>query len=126
MDDVISIYMPLHSAAPFLPPLPSPLPPPHPLTHPPHRPLQGCLTIKHEKINLSELVDDVIDICMPLAKKKVKLLNCLADGLPPVLGDGGRIIQVWSGCGKVWTAGNGWGRQLRGGGVEGQAAQLPS
>lgn len=67
----------------------------HACPRPPHRPLfQGCLTIKHEKINLSELVDDVIDICMPLAKKKVKLLNCLADGLPPVLGDGGRIIQV--------------------------------
>ena len=93
---------PPSSAAPTAPPCPllchTPLAPACPPLCP-RSLLQGCLTIKHEKINLSELVDDVIDICVPLAKKKVKLLNCLPDGLPPVLGDGGRIIQVWSGGG---------------------------
>lgn len=36
----------------------------------------------------------------------MKLLNCLADGLPPVLGNGGRIIQVLKGCG-TWLGTSG-------------------
>ncbi len=56
--------------------------------------LQGKLTIKHEKVNLKRVVDDVIDLCQPLAKRGVKLVNDLRDNMPFVLGDTGRIIQV--------------------------------
>ncbi len=29
---------------------------------------RGTLVIRHEKVNLSELVDDVIDLCTPLVR----------------------------------------------------------
>lgn len=59
---------------------------------------QGKLTIKHEKVNLKRVVDDVIDLCQPLAKRGVKLINELRDNMPFVLGDTGRIIQVGKGA----------------------------
>ncbi|GLC56046.1 hypothetical protein PLESTB_001058700 [Pleodorina starrii] len=56
---------------------------------------KGKLTIKHEKVNLKRVVDDVIDLCQPLAKRGVKLVNDLRENVPFVLGDTGRIIQVF-------------------------------
>ncbi|KAG2425936.1 hypothetical protein HXX76_013309 [Chlamydomonas incerta] len=56
---------------------------------------KGKLTIKHEKVNLKRVVDDVIDLCQPLAKRGVKLVNDLRETVPFVLGDTGRIIQVF-------------------------------
>ncbi|GLI62437.1 hypothetical protein VaNZ11_005058 [Volvox africanus] len=56
---------------------------------------KGKLTIKHEKVNLKRVVDDVIDLCQPLAKRGVKLVNDLREHVPFVLGDTGRIIQIF-------------------------------
>ncbi|GFR47594.1 hypothetical protein Agub_g9328 [Astrephomene gubernaculifera] len=56
---------------------------------------KGKLTIKHEKVNLKRVVDDVIDLCQPLAKRGVKLVNDLKENTPFVLGDTGRIIQIF-------------------------------
>ncbi|KAG2482178.1 hypothetical protein HYH03_018877 [Edaphochlamys debaryana] len=56
---------------------------------------KGKLTIKHEKVNLKRVVDDVIDLCQPLAKRGVKLVNDLRENVPYVLGDTGRIIQIF-------------------------------
>ena len=47
-------------------------------------------------MNLKRVVDDVIDLCQPLAKRGVKLVNDLRENVPFVLGDTGRIIQVWA------------------------------
>ena len=69
---------------------------------------QGKLTIKHEKVNLKRVVDDVIDLCQPLAKRGVKLVNDLRENVPFVLGDTGRIIQVRAsrrGRGVDWQIG---------------------
>ncbi|MEW5298365.1 MAG: hypothetical protein WDW36_001497 [Sanguina aurantia] len=56
---------------------------------------QGKLTIKHEKINLRRIVDDVVDLCQPLAKRNVRLVNDVPSSIPCVLADSGRIMQVF-------------------------------
>eukprot|EP00955_Chlamydomonas_euryale_P009785 104833-Chlamydomonas_euryale.AAC.3 len=55
----------------------------------------GKLVIKHEKVNMYNLANDVIDLCQPLAKRNVKLINTVGSDLPPVLGDMGRIVQIF-------------------------------
>ncbi|KAJ9520327.1 hypothetical protein QJQ45_030203, partial [Haematococcus lacustris] len=57
--------------------------------------MHGKLTIKHEKVNLCRIVDDVIELCGPLAKRGVQLVNDVPGNIPCVLGDNGRIIQIF-------------------------------
>ncbi|GFH12211.1 uncharacterized protein HaLaN_07851, partial [Haematococcus lacustris] len=59
------------------------------------RKMHGKLTIKHEKVNLCRIVDDVIELCGPLAKRGVQLVNDVPGNIPCVLGDNGRIIQIF-------------------------------
>eukprot|EP00798_Chlamydomonas_sp_ICE-L_P011407 gene11407-12110_t len=56
----------------------------------------GKLTVKHERVDMAKVVEDVIDLCQPLAKKGVQLVNGVSDSynFRPVLGDTGRIIQI--------------------------------
>ncbi|GAX76782.1 hypothetical protein CEUSTIGMA_g4228.t1 [Chlamydomonas eustigma] len=73
---------------------------------------RGKLVVKLEKVDLAKLVDDVVDLCSPLAKKGVRMLNNVPSRCPPVVGDSGRIIQIFhnligNSCkfthhGKIW------------------------
>ena len=54
---------------------------------------QGNLVIKHEKVDLKKLVEDVVDITRPLVNKKVQLINRVSS-IPCITGDGDRITQI--------------------------------
>lgn len=55
---------------------------------------QGTLVIKHEKVDLRNLVCDVLDLSAPLVQRGVKLVNAVGRGVPRITGDSGRIVQV--------------------------------
>lgn len=55
---------------------------------------RGRLTLVKRKINLRNIVDDVIELTGPLARPGVKLQNRLEKDLPMVSGDASRIVQV--------------------------------
>ncbi|GAX76579.1 hypothetical protein CEUSTIGMA_g4025.t1 [Chlamydomonas eustigma] len=55
----------------------------------------GKLLVKHEKVNLFKAAEDVRDLCQPLAKRNVRIVNEIREGLPLVKGDTGRIIQIF-------------------------------
>lgn len=54
---------------------------------------QGGLVIKHEKVDLKRIIEDVVDITRPLINKKVQLINNVTS-IPSVTGDGDRITQI--------------------------------
>ncbi len=51
--------------------------------------------VKHEKVNLFKVVEDVRDLCQPLAKRGVQIINDVRMSTPAIKGDMGRIIQVF-------------------------------
>ena len=46
-------------------------------------PLQGKLTIKHERVSLPEVVDDVVDLCRVLVGGGVRVWSSNSWGLGP-------------------------------------------
>ena len=56
---------------------------------------KGKLVVKHERVALPNLLDDIIDLTQPLARGSVKILNQMPVGLPSVVGDPSRIIQIF-------------------------------
>ncbi|NNF03838.1 MAG: histidine kinase [Rhodothermales bacterium] len=55
----------------------------------------GEQKMEFEPFDMRRLVDDVLDSLEPIARERgVSLASSLADGLPPVRGDAGRIRQV--------------------------------
>eukprot|EP00798_Chlamydomonas_sp_ICE-L_P018023 gene18023-24435_t len=55
---------------------------------------QGTMIIKHEKVNVRSIVTDVLDLCSPLIKKGVRLVNMVGANIPRIVGDNGRIAQM--------------------------------
>jgi len=56
---------------------------------------KGKLAVKHEKVNLYKIVEDVVELTGPLTKRGVKLVVQVPGNIPYVLGDMGRIIQIF-------------------------------
>ncbi|GAX76781.1 hypothetical protein CEUSTIGMA_g4227.t1 [Chlamydomonas eustigma] len=55
----------------------------------------GKLVVKQEKVSVKRAVEDVLELCQPLAKRGVHLVNNVSESLPAALGDTGRIIQIF-------------------------------
>jgi signal transduction histidine kinase len=51
--------------------------------------------IKHQKVRLKRLVQDVVALHAPLMKKGVKLVDRLPSDLPTITGDHERIVQIF-------------------------------
>lgn len=55
---------------------------------------QGTMVIKHEKVDVRTIVNDVLDLCSPLMRKGVRLVNQVGNNIPKIVGDNGRIAQI--------------------------------
>ncbi|GAB4816203.1 hypothetical protein N2152v2_003249 [Parachlorella kessleri] len=55
---------------------------------------KGTLVVQQGKVNLKNVTDDVLDLTQPLAKPGVSVSNRIASGVPPVVGDTARIVQI--------------------------------
>ena len=53
----------------------------------------GGLVVKHERVDLSQLVADVIDMSQALVANPVQLINQVQQ-LPTIVADGDRVTQV--------------------------------
>ncbi|KAG1665331.1 hypothetical protein FOA52_011744 [Chlamydomonas sp. UWO 241] len=54
---------------------------------------QGIMVIKHERVDIKRLVNDVLDLTLPLVRKGVSLVNTITN-VPDITGDTGRIVQI--------------------------------